>query len=154
MSYIKNVWQSGDKVTAEKLNNIEDGIETAQEAYDKLKEDIANAGGSSGEKLSFVMDYVDGGWESDKTREDLNGKTILLQFVEESLMNVNASTIVLITEIGQYIALKGYDSRKYASFQCTLLVSNDDDGYFALRIVEGDFGDGDVDSYRIYATEL
>lgn len=27
MSYIKNVWENGDKVTSEKLNNIENGIE-------------------------------------------------------------------------------------------------------------------------------
>lgn len=26
MSYIKNVWANGDTITAEKLNNIEDGI--------------------------------------------------------------------------------------------------------------------------------
>lgn len=31
MAYTKNTWQCGDVVTADKLNNIEDGIEQALE---------------------------------------------------------------------------------------------------------------------------
>lgn len=29
MSYVKTVWQAGDTITSEKLNNIEDGIEAS-----------------------------------------------------------------------------------------------------------------------------
>lgn len=42
MSYAKNVWKSGDKVTSEKLNNIENGLETVSEntnvVYREFKE--------------------------------------------------------------------------------------------------------------------
>ena len=34
MAYTKTTWASGDVVTAEKLNNAESGIETAQETAD------------------------------------------------------------------------------------------------------------------------
>ena len=33
MSYVKNTWENGDVITAEKLNNMEDGISTAIESF-------------------------------------------------------------------------------------------------------------------------
>ena len=32
MSYVKNTWASGDLITAQKLNNIENGVENASAA--------------------------------------------------------------------------------------------------------------------------
>lgn len=38
MTYKKNVWKKGDKITPELLNNIEKGIEDAHKLLDKLLE--------------------------------------------------------------------------------------------------------------------
>lgn len=32
MSYVKNIWNKGDTITYEKLNNMENGIEAAGES--------------------------------------------------------------------------------------------------------------------------
>lgn len=34
MSYAKNIWNEGDVITAEKLNNIEDGVSEVGEVYE------------------------------------------------------------------------------------------------------------------------
>lgn len=63
MSYDKNTWQTGDVITASKLNNIESGVKGVNMSYDKttwqtgdvitatklnnIEDGIANASGSS-----------------------------------------------------------------------------------------------------------
>lgn len=42
MSYVKTEWQTGDLITADKINKIEDGIEVLSEGYEELKSDISN----------------------------------------------------------------------------------------------------------------
>ena len=37
MTYIKNIWKSGDKITASKLNNIEAGIKANEEAINNIE---------------------------------------------------------------------------------------------------------------------
>lgn len=39
MSYVKTEWQTGDLITADKINKIEDGIEVISEGYEELKSD-------------------------------------------------------------------------------------------------------------------
>ena len=43
MSYVKTEWQTGDLITADKINKIEDGIEVLSEGYEELKGDIVNS---------------------------------------------------------------------------------------------------------------
>lgn len=40
MSYVKTEWQTGDLITADKINKIEDGIEVLSECYEELKGDL------------------------------------------------------------------------------------------------------------------
>lgn len=40
MSYVKTEWQTGDLITADKINKIEDGIEVLSEGYEELKGDL------------------------------------------------------------------------------------------------------------------
>ena len=47
MSYEKTTWKTGDKVTAQKLNNIENGIENAGNAFSIKMENVNN---------TFVLD--------------------------------------------------------------------------------------------------
>ena len=37
MSYNKKIWKNGDIITEESLNNIEDGIHTAHDEIERLK---------------------------------------------------------------------------------------------------------------------
>lgn len=48
MSYNKKIWKNGDIITKESLNNIEDGIYTAHDEIERLKNNTST-GGSSGE---------------------------------------------------------------------------------------------------------
>jgi len=67
MAYTKQTWASGDKITAEKLNHIEDGIAGA------------GSGGSSGNG-NFILylseeydeDVQDTVWKFDKTYDELS----------------------------------------------------------------------------------
>lgn len=43
MSYVKTEWQTGDLITADKINKIEDGIEVLSEGYEEIKSDLANS---------------------------------------------------------------------------------------------------------------
>ena len=42
MAYIPTEWETGDVITAAKLNNIEDGIVANEEAIDSLEEEVAS----------------------------------------------------------------------------------------------------------------
>lgn len=58
MVYIKNVWKNGDIITADKLNNIENGLNGLSRALDDYRDlQIAFAGGESqtndGERINI-----------------------------------------------------------------------------------------------------
>lgn len=89
MSYVKNVWQNGDVITAEKLNNLEDGVES-----------------SSGGNNAFLIGLTwYGGGEygsTDKTVQEIldafySGKTCILK---EERENGEALGTILAMTIG------------------------------------------------------
>ena len=49
MSYNKKIWENGDLITKERMNNIEDGIYNAHEEINTLKNNTSTGGGGSGE---------------------------------------------------------------------------------------------------------
>ena len=42
MDYTKTTWKTGDVITAEKMNNLEDGVEDLAKENTELKSDISN----------------------------------------------------------------------------------------------------------------
>lgn len=59
MAYSRKTWECGDVVTAEALNNIEDGIEEAMSG--------------SGGKFVVTFTYSNNTWTSDKTIDEILG---------------------------------------------------------------------------------
>ena len=58
MSYTKTTWQNGDTITAEKLNNIESGVEEINMSYEKTT--WSNGDVITAEKLNNVEDGIAG----------------------------------------------------------------------------------------------
>lgn len=60
MSYVKNTWVTGDVITAEKMNNIENGIEAISEQMEELPNDNSGTGLSTEaiNKLEEVGNYL------------------------------------------------------------------------------------------------
>lgn len=57
MSYIKTTWETGDTVTAEKLNNIENGIESLEN--DKSTVSVSGTGTATDEVSYITIDGVE-----------------------------------------------------------------------------------------------
>ena len=71
MSYEKQIWSTGDKITAEKLNHLEDGVSSISE------EIAAIPSGKDGSDGKSAYQYaVDGGYTGTETEfaEDGAGK--------------------------------------------------------------------------------
>lgn len=73
MSYTKQTWATGDTVTAEKLNHIEDGIAAA------------DGGGSSGGVIYCDLTGTGEGWSASMTIEEIgeavnSGSTVLFRW--------------------------------------------------------------------------
>lgn len=60
MSYTKTNWQTGDVITAEKLNKIENGVEAA-----------SNSGSGSGDFVKITAEYEDEQLTLDKTFSEI-----------------------------------------------------------------------------------
>lgn len=57
MAYSKTTWANGDVITAEKLNNIESGIEENDSSVSDLKSDLSTSASiDSGGLISFKND--------------------------------------------------------------------------------------------------
>ena len=59
MSYIKQTWVTGEVITAEKLNHMEDGISAANGAHTKTLNIVNN----TSEELTFFNCIVNGYWD-------------------------------------------------------------------------------------------
>ena len=62
MSYVKNIWNKGDTITYEKLNNMENGIEAAGES---------SGGGAEIAYVTITYSYTTNTTTCDKTWEEL-----------------------------------------------------------------------------------
>lgn len=66
MSYVKTVWETGDVITAEKLNNLENGVESA--SGEKIVGTIDTATGAANMTWNEIKDAI------------FSGKTVIMLF--------------------------------------------------------------------------
>lgn len=78
MAYTKTNWASGDKVTAEKLNNIESGIENTDKKVELLNKDIENAKKSIQNIYNVLPNEVSDSFEYIETEVENNNVTLYL----------------------------------------------------------------------------
>lgn len=102
MSYIKNNWENGDLISAEKLNHMEDGIEEASQSggiddYTELKNkpsinDVELAGNKTLSQLNIQEELISG-----TNIKTINNQSILsegdLQLQQELISGTNIKTI-------------------------------------------------------------
>lgn len=55
MPYIKTVWETGDLITAEGLNNMEDGVENAVETSEDALDKITNMTLTINDNMELVV---------------------------------------------------------------------------------------------------
>lgn len=65
MAYNKNTWQNGDIITAEKLNNVESGVEEINMSYEKTTWETGDV--ITAEKLNNIEDGIAGAGGGDYT---------------------------------------------------------------------------------------
>ena len=89
MSYTPTKWQTGDTITAEKLNNMEDGIENANELF----------------IVTCTPDSPDYSGTMDKTVAEINeayqaGRTVLFRVLMgiDEYAEVNCSIVVKVSD--------------------------------------------------------
>ncbi len=90
--YIKTVWETGDLITASKLNNIEEGISALFEELENLKN---NGGGSSSSSSSSVSNKLK---TLDKKVTSINVK---IEELEASINSNNSSVNTLRTTVNK-----------------------------------------------------
>lgn len=126
MSYVKNEWGTGDVITAEKLNHIEDGV--------------ANAGGGGGGSSALILTFdptdVTGTISGATAKEVLDafwsGTTVIIQGSTGSdFLCMGAITVTKTrgsggTDIYQLITFTGNSP--------TILYANGDDSYFKMNL--------------------
>ena len=82
MSYTPNTWVTGDTVTAEKLNNIESGIENTNIFYIHLNPTAQDMSGTMDETPAEILAAVSAGNRIYGEIVGLNGIVVFTQFLE------------------------------------------------------------------------
>lgn len=60
MAYVKTVWETGDVITAEKLNNMEDGMEANEQAIEATDAIILEGDLTSTDATTWTFSLTDG----------------------------------------------------------------------------------------------
>lgn len=103
MSYIKTEWDNGDIITAEKLNNVESGIEEINVSYEKTTWETGDT--ITAEKLNNIETGIEEAGSSDFTTAEV---TIHFTFEEcaDDLTNVVCNVPNGLTNSGIMMAMQ------------------------------------------------
>lgn len=103
MSYIKTEWETGDKITAEKLNNVESGIEEINVSYEKTTWETGDT--ITAVKLNNIETGIEEAGSSDFTTAEV---TIHFTFEEyaDDLTNVVCTVPNGLTNNGVMMAMQ------------------------------------------------
>ena len=126
MSYTKQTWVTGDTITAEKLNHIEDGIGSGGSLIVEMT--------LEGEESHILESNI---LTTDMASAFTNGIIVILHIPEVAQFSVQESYAMLLGYIPESTGIYSYQEKFYFDYESTNMISQfytDNEGYFCAEI--------------------
>lgn len=124
MSYEKTSWQTGDTVTAEKLNKLEDGVEAAGILPTVTTDDNGH-----------ILTVVEGEWAS---AAPVTPSSPIIFFDAEDIGNYTYNDISNYMSIGKFVIMLQRLENQMNTYYCYGMSENIQDSVWTVNFITGD----------------